>query len=400
MQNMRAGKERKKMRMRSAYARMSFSGLDVTATIHDESKSLSYIDNASGTSDTIALSMVDPTERWIGPWMPSKGDRIRGFFGVESWAFDGDNRMLDAGLFVVDSLSYSGGMDGINLSIGAVSQPADQGFMSEKRSKTWKDVTIEEIQSEIAERYGLSYFYDAKEIKIKTKTQSKQTDSEFLAAITKEYGLALKVYSEKIVIFDQNEYMRRPPVAIIDKMIMESWTSSVELVGSYTGAQVSYNDPTTEECTTYIFGQNGRMLKINQKCDSLADAQMIAKAAVFEANHGNMNVSFSIMGNPSIVASQVIAITGLGRFDGNYYIDKITHSLSGNYTCKYECSNVNNENSEASEATESADGPGTDKGGSTHEERMNAIFEGTDYAYNPSSNPSGLLDASSGAVRF
>ena len=149
-----------------------------------------------------------------------KGDRIRGYFGVESWTFDGDDRILNAGLFILDSLSYSGGTDGINLSIGAVSQPADQGFMSEKRSKTWKDVTIEEIQAEISGRYGLSSFYDAKEIKIKTKTQSKQTDSEFLAAITEEYGLALKIYSEKIVIFDQNEYMRRPPVATIDKKSM------------------------------------------------------------------------------------------------------------------------------------------------------------------------------------
>ena len=143
------------------------------------------------------------------------------------------------------------------------------------------------------------------------------------------------------------------------------------------------------------------MLKLNQKCDSLADAQMIAKAAVFDANHGNMTVSFSLMGNPSIVASQVVALTGLGQFDGNYYIDKITHSLSGSYTCSYECSNVNNENSEETEAaTGSASGgsgtaSGEDEGGSTHEERMNAVLEGTDYTY----NPSGLQDASSGAVR-
>ena len=89
------------------------------------------------------------------------------------------------------------------------------------------------------------------------------------------------------------------------------------------------------------------------------------------------------------------------REGGNYYIDKITHSLSGSYTCSYECSNVNNENSEETEAaTGSASGgsgtaSGEDEGGSTHEERMNAVLEGTDYTY----NPSGLQDASSGAVR-
>lgn len=385
------------MNMRSAFARMSFSGFDVTATLDDESTSLSYIDNASETSDTISLSLIDPTERWIGPWMPSKGDRIRGYFGVENWTFDGDSRLLPAGLFILDSLSYSGGTDGVNVTVGAVSQPADQGFMSEKRSKTWKKVTIAEIQAEIAGRYGLAAFYDAKEIKIKVKTQPGQTDSEFLAAITKEYGLALKIYAEKIVIFDQNEYMKRPPVAYIDKGDMLSWSANVELTGTYTGAQVSYNDPETEEVTTFFFGQQGRVLKLNKKCDSLADAQMIAKAAVFDANHGNMTVSFSLPGNPSLVASQVVAITGLGQFDGNYYIDKITHALGGGYTCSYECSNVNNENSEASESSGSSGSSGSgSRGGSTHEERMNAVLNGTGYTY----NPSGLPGASDGATRL
>ena len=121
------------------------------------------------------------------------------------------------------------------------------------------------------------------------------------------------------------------------------------------------------------------MLKLNKTCDSAAEAQAMAKAALFKQNHGNMSVSFSLPGNPSICASQVVALSGLGQFDGNYYIDKITHTLSGSgYTCQYECSNVNNENSSEQEKKSGGGGQGS----STRQERLDAVLQGTRYSNN------------------
>lgn len=366
-------------RMRSAYARTWFAGLEVSATLDDQSTSITYTDPDSGASDTIAIALTDTQGRWLGAWMPSKGDQIRAAFGVRDWTADGDNRELAAGMFVLDSYGGSCSPGGDTVNIGGVSQPADQGFMSEKRSKTWKNVTIAEIEAEIAARYGLSAVYDAKKIKVKAKTQSKQTDSDFLSALADDFGLALKVYSYKIVLFDRDEYMTRAPVATIHKSQMLTCSPQVELTGTYTGAKVAYTDPATEKTVSYTYGNEGRLLKLNKTCDSAAEAQAMAKAALFKENHGNMSVSFSLPGNPSICASQVVALSGLGQFDGNYYIDKITHTLSGSgYTCQYECSNVNNENSSKEEKKSGGGGQGS----STRQERLDAVLQGTRYSNN------------------
>lgn len=368
-------------RMRSAYARTFFSGIEVTATLEDQATSITYTDPDSGESDTIAIAMTDTSGRWLGSWMPSKGDQIRAAFGVRNWTGDGDNRELNAGLFILDSYGGSCSPGGDTVNIGGVSQPADQGFTSEKRSKTWKNVTVAEIEAEIASRYGLAAVYDAKTIKVKAKTQSKQTDSEFLAAIAKDYGLALKVYSEKLVLFDRNEYMTRAPVAAIDKSQMLSCSPQVELTGTYTGARVAYTDPTTEKTVSYTYGREGRLLKVNKTCDSPAEAQLMARSALFAANHGDMTVSFSLPGNPSICASQVLLLTGIGQFSGRYYIDKITHTLSGSgYTCQYECSNVNNDNSDGESASS---GSGSGSGGSsTRRSRAEGALAGSGHTYN------------------
>lgn len=366
-------------RMRSAYARTWFAGLEVSATLDDQSTSITYTDPDSGASDTIAIALTDTQGRWLGAWMPSKGDQIRAAFGVRDWTADGDNRELAAGMFVLDSYGGSCSPGGDTVNIGGVSQPADQGFMSEKRSKTWKNVTIAEIEAEIAARYGLSAVYDAKKIKVKAKTQSKQTDSDFLSVLADDFGLALKVYSYKIVLFDRDEYMTRAPVATIHKSQMLTCSPQVELTGTYTGAKVAYTDPATEKTVSYTYGNEGRLLKLNKTCDSAAEAQAMAKAALFKQNHGNMSVSFSLPGNPSICASQVVALAGLGQFDGNYYIDKITHTLSGSgYTCQYECSNVNNENSSKEEKKSGGGGQGS----STRQERLDAVLQGTRYSNN------------------
>ena len=46
------------------------------------------------------------------------------------------------------------------------------------------------------------------------------------------------------------------------------------------------------------------------------------------------------MGQPTLAAGQTIKISGLGRANGTYYIDKLTHSVGDSYTTAFECSKV------------------------------------------------------------
>ena len=94
-----------------------------------------------------------------------------------------------------------------------------------------------------------------------------------------------------------------------------------------------------EEFTCNI-GTGPRILKSNAQAHTAAEAKVKLEAAVKNANHSETTLSFSTMGQPNLVAGQTINITGLGRANGKYYIDKATHSVGETYTTAFECSKV------------------------------------------------------------
>ena len=62
---------------------------------------------------------------------------------------------------------------------GGLAIPASESFKETERTKTWKSVTIRQIGSEIAKKYGLGFCYDANKISIAKIEQSEKTDSAF-----------------------------------------------------------------------------------------------------------------------------------------------------------------------------------------------------------------------------
>lgn len=88
-------------------------------------------------------------------------------------------------------------------------------------------------------------------------------------------------------------------------------------------------------------GQGSRILKQSGKADSKADAERKIKAAVAKANHGKTKLSATIVGNASWWPPNASG-GGPGKLSGKYYIDTITHSVSGSggYTMDLEMSLV------------------------------------------------------------
>ena len=112
--------------------------------------------------------------------------------------------------------------------------------------------------------------------------------------------------------------------------------------GTYTGGEFTYTSPATEKEIKVTVGKGSRILKQSGKADSKADAERKIKAAVAKANHGKTKLSATIVGNASLVASQCVQVVGLGKLSGKYYIDTITHNVSGSggYTMDLEMSLV------------------------------------------------------------
>ena len=326
------------MKTRRAYVDLTWNRAAVITKMTGYQENATYTDQASGEADSLDVAIHG--EKWIGPWFPVEGDTLTATIKVYNWEREGDNRSLPCGSFVLDNPTFNGWP--VAGTISAVSVPADSSFRETKRSKTWENITVEEIGKEIAGRAGVTLVYDVESgpIQIKTIEQSEQTDCNFYMDLCNTYGLAMKVYSKKIVVFDREVYKAKGPVGTITRDMVKSFSWSGQLAGTYTGGEYTYTDPNTEEEIKVNVGGGPRILKLSGKADNKADAERKIKAAVANANHGAKKLSMTIVGNAMWVASQCVTVQDMGQLSGKYYMDKIVHNVGGGYTMDLEMSLV------------------------------------------------------------
>lgn len=330
------------MRTRKAEVEITYNGAAVTTKLAKYETEVTYTDPASGEADTLDITMHDRDRQWTTAWVPLMGDTMTATIKAKDWSRESDTKILPCGFFILDNYEYSGWPLAANIS--AVSVPAEGSFRATERTKTWEDVTIQEIGKEIAKRAGISLAWDVEgePFTIKSVEQSAQTDCEFYMDLCDTYGLAMKVYSQKIVVYDREAYKKKDPVAKITEEEITSWSWSKNLTGTYTGGEYTYTDPNTEEEIKVTVGTGTRILKQSGKADSQADAERKINAAVAKGNHGATKLSLTVMGRPDLVASQCVTVVGLGKLSGKYYIDRATHHITGSsgYTTDLELSLV------------------------------------------------------------
>ena len=322
---------------RSASIRVSYNGKDITDSIGSIIKSASYTDPASGESDTLDLTLSDRDQRWIKDWLPEKGAVLTASLSVQNWDADGDTFVQSIGSFTLDRFSFTGMP--LEVTLSGISAPLDKAFSATERTKTWEQVTLQQIASDIAGRAGLSVFYDADEITIKAAEQSEQTDSDFLEQMCEKYNICLKVYDKKLVLFSRKRYKEKAAAVTFrgfSAFESLSWETSLP----YTGASLTYTDPDKEEEVTYKTGTDERLLTVSDSADSAADAQLKCEAALEEANHSATTLTVTVKGLPTVYAGQCAQVTGCGAMDGKYYIDKVTHSIGSGFTTDLEMSRI------------------------------------------------------------
>lgn len=298
--------------------------------IAEKATAFSYTDVASGQSDSVSITIQDIGKEWMGKLMPERGASLGAKIILANWGSGEKKDTFDCGTFVLDDISFSGRP--LSCVLGGVSVPAMDDFKSLPVTNTWEKTTIQDIASQIASKAGVALHYDADTIQIAEIEQSKQTDSAFLYSLCEKYGLAMKVYNNKIVIFDIIKYEEKGAVLTIKETDTYSWSVNTTVDGTYTGVKLDYTDPDIEDTIKVTMGSQGRMYAINTQASSQYDAELQAAAKVNAANRGIQTMEVAIRANTKIVASHCVMIAGFGKFDGKYFVDKINHSLGKGYT--------------------------------------------------------------------
>lgn len=297
-----------------------------TSTVMREyEEGFSYVDAATGESDTMSLKVCNRDLRWANKWMPKKGDKMVAKLKVYSWDKLGKDVTFTCGKFCCDDLSLSGPT--FTCDIGGVSVPESQSFRATKRTKTWKKVTVQEIAKQISKRYKLKLYYEAKTIRIQDAEQKQQTDCEFLNKLCEDYGLYIKVYYGKIIIYDIDKYESKKAVATYSIKDFQDWSYNSTLTGTYTGATITYTKGDSDKELKLKVGSGSRILSINEKVDSLADAQIKACARVNKENRGAVTLNATIKANLKVVSGTCINVKDAYKINGKYFVDKVTHKI-------------------------------------------------------------------------
>lgn len=315
---------------RKVAVNLKFNGKKAKASIVGYIKSLTYTDVASGSSDSLDITMHNVDMKWIKSWYPAKGDKISAKLEFKNWTAEGEDRTLSCGSFVLDTVKFSGGP--LEATMQGLAIPSASSFKVRERTRTWKDVTIKQIAAEIAKRYKIGLNYAAPAIKIASIEQSKKTDSAFLYDLVNDYGLSMKVFRNKIIVFDKGTYEKKKAVANINRrdFVDDDWDYIDTLEGTYTGCRISYKSASQNESelSTYVglkseTAKGSRILHCNEQCSSLAEARRKAAAKVNQENEKATVLTGKIFWHPKVVAGVTVNIKDLGKADGKYYVDEV-----------------------------------------------------------------------------
>lgn len=303
--------------------------------------SFSYMDCATGEGDTVEITFDNKNQQFLGKYYPGKKDMMK--CKIHQNNYDSKkSKTVNCESFHVDTLSF----DGLtSCTIGGISVPKNSTFTKTTKSKTWKKVTLETIAKQIAERYKIKLHYSAGNISIKKIEQSDETDCSFLYSLCQTYGVAMKIYSDKLVIFNEADYEKKKTVATFKptSIIEDSFNAEVELIRTYTGYKFTVEQKGKKSKNSKItywekFIVSPLIYTNVGACDDKNDGTLKGRAKVNEANKNMKLVTFQVMGNPRLIATACIRLKGFGKLSGKYYINKVTHNYDceSGYTCTVE----------------------------------------------------------------
>ena len=324
-----------------------YQGVNISNDISKDLSSFEYVDNASGESDNVSLSLKDEQHIWLKDWLPEKGDIIIPTIKVLNWNNFGDNRSLPCGSFLVDEPEYSGRPS--TFTLNAISAPLNGNFKDVDKSKAWNNITLSGIARDVAGKAGLPLqFLSNVDPLYQSKEQSETSDSTFLSELCESEGLAMKITDSKLVIFNETDFEGKPSIATYKEFgsLVISYSFKTSLSDTnYSGVNVKYHDAKTGKFIEHLYTigemkEDSKIYQVNAKVNSGAEAMRLAQQTAIRLNKKETTASLTVVGNIELLGGVTIMLEEFGAFSGKYYIQKATHSIGSGYTTSLEARKV------------------------------------------------------------
>lgn len=310
---------------------------DITAYISPYVESVTYTDHEHGKSDEIDIRIEDSDHRWKSAWYPSKGDVLTLKIGYR------DEALLPCGSFEIDEIEFSGPPDVVNFK--GLATPIKKA-LRQANTVAYENKTLAQIAQEIATKHALELIGEIQDIRVKRITQKQERDLAFLKRIAEEYGYVFKITDNKLVFYETGVLEAAAAMATIARTDMTSFSLRDKTDEVYRACTVSYHDPKGKQLVSHTESASGVIkgdtLKINERCESKAQAITKAQAALRKANGCQTEGTITLPGTPKLVAGLNIAVTGLYKLNGTYHVVSSRHIIdrSSGYKTELEVKRV------------------------------------------------------------
>jgi phage protein D len=316
---------------RRVSVQIKYNLVDITRDITPYVTGMAYTDGLE-KADDLQVNLADPEGLWSGAWMPDKNARLTVDIRVEE---DGQRHTLPCGLFFIDTVSESG--PPASVSLKATSADLATNLRREEKVKAWEHVSLKRLFEDLAKNGNLKLSYLAKDNPVYRRIeQKKESDLSFAKRIAANEDLILKVTGDTLVVFEPGEFDAKPSVASFnkrDKTRVISWNLETQIVEAFNAVSVKYRSPQKKKSLEYVYKPAGApaagaTLRLNIRCESVAQAQRYAKAHYERRNRHNGSGDITVMGDTRLVAGVNIDLdSSWGAYAGKYAVSEAVHSL-------------------------------------------------------------------------
>lgn len=303
----------------------------------DGKKVYGWVD-ASDVEGASTITKITTTKAITSEKRAFKGTEIHAMVIQKNPYSNGKDKILDCGVFEIDSVDYTGPPP--KLTIKATSISYKVKLRQTKHNKVWENTTLKNIADKIAKSSNMKLMYlSSSNPKYKRKEQINMTDIAFLKKLCKRTGISLKITSKTVVLFDAADYEKKAEVKKIKsgKGNILSYNFSTKTADTaYSSCHVVYTDPKTKKKIEATYkptnaNKDGQTLEIKQKVSSVAEAKELARKMLRSKNKGETTANFTLVGDVEYVAGVTVRVYGYGEFDGKYIVEEATHSITGGY---------------------------------------------------------------------
>ena len=334
-----------KVLARRTNVEIRFNGTDITKDIMPYLLSMTYTDNEEGESDDLQIELQDRDSLWLESWLNEAIEaasatrlKIEAVILPRFWRVGEPDKNLPCGAFELDDVGAQG--PPATVSINATSLPFSSQIRQTVKSQAWESYNLSGIAKEIAGANGMVCMYESAADPFYTRVeQIKTSDIQFLETLCHNAGISLKATNRILVLFDQAAYESKAAVftirrgsGVCTKYKLNVGTADTQ----YSSCRVSYVDPkgkcisATAKIEDYnADAKNNQQLEITAKVTDKDEAKALAEKLLRKHNRYAKTASFTLPGNPDLVAGVTVMLEKWGGWDGKYIVTQAKHTVGG-----------------------------------------------------------------------